>query len=106
MVVLYLDINLFLIVVSPQLEQKGKLQRPIAKDVSEESCISLLNVPFFGGEFLFFSYLFFSLQLLPPDASDIRLLRGHKLPITCLVITSDEKYIFSASKDCSIIKCE
>lgn len=59
MVVLYLDINLFLIVVSPQLEQKGKLQRPIAKDVSEESCISLLNVPFFGGEFLFFSYLFF-----------------------------------------------
>ncbi|XP_074533771.1 U3 small nucleolar RNA-interacting protein 2 isoform X2 [Halichoeres trimaculatus] len=56
------------------LEQKGKLQRFIAKD------------------------------LMPPDASDIRLLRGHKLPITCLVISSDEKYIFSAAKDCSIIK--
>ncbi|KAG8007743.1 U3 small nucleolar RNA-interacting protein 2 [Nibea albiflora] len=56
------------------LEQKGKLQRLIAKD------------------------------LMPPDASEIRVLRGHKLPITCLVITSDEKYIFSAAKDCSIIK--
>ncbi|TMS19130.1 U3 small nucleolar RNA-interacting protein 2 [Larimichthys crocea] len=56
------------------LEQKGKLQRFIAKD------------------------------LMPPDASEIRVLRGHKLPITCLVITADEKYIFSAAKDCSIIK--
>ncbi|XP_068171577.1 U3 small nucleolar RNA-interacting protein 2 isoform X2 [Antennarius striatus] len=56
------------------LEQKGKLQRFIAKD------------------------------FLPPDASEIRVLRGHKLAITCLVITSDDKYIFSASKDCSIIK--
>ncbi|CAL8337262.1 unnamed protein product [Lota lota] len=56
------------------LEQKGKLQRCIAKD------------------------------LLPPDASEIRLLRGHQLPVTCLVISTDEKYIFSASKDCSIIK--
>ncbi|KAL6112017.1 rrp9 [Pungitius sinensis] len=56
------------------LEQKGKLQRLIAKD------------------------------LIPPDASEIRMLRGHKLPITCLVISPDEKYIYSAAKDCSIIK--
>uniref|UniRef100_A0A3B4B204 U3 small nucleolar RNA-interacting protein 2 n=1 Tax=Periophthalmus magnuspinnatus TaxID=409849 RepID=A0A3B4B204_9GOBI len=56
------------------LEQKGKLQRLIAKD------------------------------LLSPDESEIRVLRGHKLSITCLVISTDEKYIFSASKDCSIIK--
>ncbi|KAM4612649.1 U3 small nucleolar RNA-interacting protein 2 isoform 2-T2 [Polymixia lowei] len=56
------------------LEQKGKLQRFIAK------------------------------ELLPPDASEIRLLRGHKLPVTCLVISPDDKYIFSAAKDCSIIK--
>lgn len=56
------------------LERKGILQRSIAKD------------------------------LLPPDASEIRVLRGHKLPITCLVISPDEKYIFSAAKDCSIIK--
>ncbi|XP_008317944.1 U3 small nucleolar RNA-interacting protein 2 isoform X2 [Cynoglossus semilaevis] len=56
------------------LEQKGKLQRLIAQD------------------------------LLPPDASEIRLLRGHKLPITCLVISPDDKCIFSAAKDCSIIK--
>lgn len=42
---------------------------------------------------------------MPPDASEIRVLRGHKLPITCLVITTDEKYIFSSAKDCSIIKC-
>ncbi|KAG8128307.1 hypothetical protein E2320_015166 [Naja naja] len=40
----------------------------------------------------------------PPDISDIRILRGHQLPITCLVISPDDKYIFSASKDCSIIK--
>uniref|UniRef100_A0A3B4WDV4 U3 small nucleolar RNA-interacting protein 2 n=1 Tax=Seriola lalandi dorsalis TaxID=1841481 RepID=A0A3B4WDV4_SERLL len=56
------------------LEQKGKLQRLIAKD------------------------------LIPPDASEIRVLRGHKLPITCLVISPDDKCIFSAAKDCSIIK--
>ncbi|XP_014331420.1 U3 small nucleolar RNA-interacting protein 2 isoform X2 [Xiphophorus maculatus] len=56
------------------LEQKGKLQRLIAKD------------------------------LMPPDASEIRVLRGHKLPITCLVITPDDRCIFSAAKDCSIIK--
>ncbi|KAL3058751.1 hypothetical protein OYC64_010822 [Pagothenia borchgrevinki] len=56
------------------LEQKGKLQRLIAKDI------------------------------MAPDASEIRVLRGHKLPITCLVISSDDKYIFSAAKDCSIIK--
>uniref|UniRef100_A0A672LKT3 U3 small nucleolar RNA-interacting protein 2 n=1 Tax=Sinocyclocheilus grahami TaxID=75366 RepID=A0A672LKT3_SINGR len=58
------------------LEQKGKLQRLIAK------------------------------ELIAPDPAEIRLLRGHKLPVTCLVITPDEKYIFSASKDCSIIKWE
>ncbi|XP_035615945.1 U3 small nucleolar RNA-interacting protein 2 [Oncorhynchus keta] len=56
------------------LEQKGKLQRMVAKD------------------------------LLPPDTSEIRLLRGHKLPVTCLVISPDDKHIFSAAKDCSIIK--
>lgn len=56
------------------LEQKGKLQRLVAKDLTQ------------------------------PDASEIRLLRGHKLPITCLVISPDDKSIFSAAKDCSIIK--
>ncbi|XP_076860865.1 U3 small nucleolar RNA-interacting protein 2 isoform X2 [Brachyhypopomus gauderio] len=56
------------------LEQKGKLQRQI------------------GSEFI------------APDPIEIRLLRGHKLSVTCLVITPDEKHIFSASKDCSIIK--
>ncbi|XP_062324596.1 U3 small nucleolar RNA-interacting protein 2 isoform X1 [Osmerus eperlanus] len=56
------------------LEQKGKLQRMVAKD------------------------------LLPPVASEIRLLRGHKLPVTCLVISPDDKNIFSSGKDCSIIK--
>ncbi|XP_013919340.1 PREDICTED: U3 small nucleolar RNA-interacting protein 2 [Thamnophis sirtalis] len=56
------------------LEQKGKLQRQIAN------------------------------SLQPPDIPDIKILRGHQLPITCLVISPDDKYIFSASKDCSIIK--
>lgn len=56
------------------LEQKGKLQRLVAK------------------------------ELVPPEASEIRMLRGHKLPVTCLVISPDDKNIFSAAKDCSIIK--
>ncbi|XP_023843015.1 U3 small nucleolar RNA-interacting protein 2 isoform X1 [Salvelinus sp. IW2-2015] len=56
------------------LEQKGQLQRMVAKD------------------------------LLPPDVSEICLLRGHKLPVTCLVISPDDQHVFSASKDCSIIK--
>ncbi|KAL6464340.1 hypothetical protein MHYP_G00266570 [Metynnis hypsauchen] len=58
------------------LEQKGTLQRLMAK------------------------------ELVVPDPAEIRLLRGHKLSVTCLVITPDEKYIFSASKDSSIIKWE
>ncbi|XP_007425948.1 U3 small nucleolar RNA-interacting protein 2 isoform X1 [Python bivittatus] len=56
------------------LEQKGKLQRQIAN------------------------------SLQPPDRSDIKVLRGHQLPITCLVISPDDKFVFSAAKDCSIIK--
>uniref|UniRef100_A0A8C1NCD7 U3 small nucleolar RNA-interacting protein 2 n=1 Tax=Cyprinus carpio TaxID=7962 RepID=A0A8C1NCD7_CYPCA len=59
-----------------QLREEGKLQRLIAK------------------------------ELIAPEPAEIRLMRGHKLPVTCLVITPDEKYIFSASKDCSIIKWE
>lgn len=30
--------------------------------------------------------------------------RGHKLSVTCVVVSSSEKYLFSGSKDCSIIK--
>lgn len=51
-------------------------------------------------------FLYCVFQLIEPEASDIRLLRGHKLPVTCLVITADDKYVFSASKDGSIIKCK
>ncbi|NXF38229.1 U3IP2 protein, partial [Nyctibius bracteatus] len=60
----------------PPLEQKGRLQRPVAKDV----------------------------QL--PDPASIRVLRGHQLPVTCLVISPDDRFIFSASKDGSVIKCK
>lgn len=45
-------------------------------------------------------------QIQAPDAADIRILRGHQLSITCLVITPDDLAIFSAAKDCTIIKCE
>ncbi|RMB99977.1 hypothetical protein DUI87_23386 [Hirundo rustica rustica] len=58
------------------LEQKGRLQRLVAKDVQ------------------------------PPDPARIRVLRGHQLPVTCLVISPDDKFIFSASKDGSLIKCK
>ncbi|KAM9276866.1 LOW QUALITY PROTEIN: U3 small nucleolar RNA-interacting protein 2 [Morus bassanus] len=58
------------------LEQKGRLQRLVAKDVQ------------------------------PPDPAIIRVLRGHQLPVTCLVISPDDRFIFSASKDGSLIKCK
>lgn len=45
-------------------------------------------------------------QIQAPAPGDIRILRGHQLSITCLVITPDDLAIFSAAKDCTIIKCE
>lgn len=47
-----------------------------------------------------------SAQIQAPAPTDIRVLRGHQLSITCLVITPDDLAIFSAAKDCTIIKCE
>ncbi|KAK6176732.1 hypothetical protein SNE40_014974 [Patella caerulea] len=43
-------------------------------------------------------------NLLQPEPELIKVLRGHKLSVTCIVISSDDRYIYSASKDCSIIK--
>ncbi|KAL5014755.1 hypothetical protein ScPMuIL_009025 [Solemya velum] len=37
-------------------------------------------------------------------SDDICVLRGHKLPVTCVVISPDTKHVYSGSKDCSIIK--
>lgn len=34
----------------------------------------------------------------------ITILRGHQLPVTAVRISDDEKFIYSASKDCNIIK--
>jgi ribosomal RNA-processing protein 9 len=31
--------------------------------------------------------------------------KGHQLSTTCTVISPDEKFVFSSSKDCTIIKC-
>ncbi|KAL3852706.1 hypothetical protein ACJMK2_016324 [Sinanodonta woodiana] len=39
-----------------------------------------------------------------PSDEDILILRGHHLAITCLVISHDDRFIFTGSKDCSIIK--
>ncbi|NXL94998.1 U3IP2 protein, partial [Alectura lathami] len=57
------------------LEQQGRLRRPVAQDVRA------------------------------PDPASIRVLRGHQQPVTCLVVSPDDKFIFSAAKDGSIIKC-
>lgn len=43
-------------------------------------------------------------EVVCPCAADLRVLRGHSLPVTCLVVTHDDKHIFSAGKDCNIIK--
>uniref|UniRef100_A0A8C4Q0K4 Ribosomal RNA processing 9, U3 small nucleolar RNA binding protein n=1 Tax=Eptatretus burgeri TaxID=7764 RepID=A0A8C4Q0K4_EPTBU len=56
------------------MEQRGCLMRLVAKEVQQ------------------------------PDPSSLRLLRGHKLPVTCLVITPDDSHIISGSKDGAIIK--
>lgn len=52
------------------------------------------------------AHILLSLQVQPPDPASIRMLRGHQLPVTCLVISPDDRFIFSASKDGSLIKCK
>jgi len=47
---------------------------------------------------------YFGQQYAQPSPAAIRVLRGHQLSITCLCISRDDKFIFSGSKDCSIIK--
>ena len=44
-------------------------------------------------------------KYVEPSAEDVTVCRGHHLPVTCVVITPDMQYIFSGSKDCTIIKC-
>lgn len=39
-----------------------------------------------------------------PNSLQITYMRGHQLPVTAVRISDDEKYIYSASKDCNIIK--
>ncbi|XP_033746030.1 U3 small nucleolar RNA-interacting protein 2-like [Pecten maximus] len=56
------------------LEQTGRLQRQVADNVSS------------------------------PHSEDITVLRGHQLSVTCVVISPDSRYLFTGSKDCSIIK--
>ncbi|XP_071138149.1 U3 small nucleolar RNA-interacting protein 2-like [Mytilus galloprovincialis] len=41
---------------------------------------------------------------IPPTIEDITVLRGHQLSVTCIIISSDSKHIYSGSKDCTIIK--
>ena len=39
-----------------------------------------------------------------PDVVNMQVLRGHRLPVTCVVISADSRFIFSASKDGMICK--
>ncbi|NXO73595.1 U3IP2 protein, partial [Phainopepla nitens] len=52
------------------------------------------------------AHILLFLQVQPPDPARICVLRGHQLPVTCLVISPDDRFIFSASKDGSLIKCK
>ncbi|XP_066284541.1 U3 small nucleolar RNA-interacting protein 2-like isoform X3 [Branchiostoma lanceolatum] len=56
------------------LEQAGKLQRKVAA------------------------------QYIPPTPEDMQVLRGHQLPLTCLVVSPDSTHVYTGAKDCSIIK--
>ncbi|XP_057314504.1 U3 small nucleolar RNA-interacting protein 2-like isoform X2 [Hydractinia symbiolongicarpus] len=46
----------------------------------------------------------FIADTIKPNMENIKILRGHQLPVTCVVVSHDNKYIFSASKDGTIIK--
>ncbi|KAL4225880.1 pre-rRNA processing protein [Mactra antiquata] len=43
-------------------------------------------------------------NLAVPCDEDVILFRGHQLSVTCVVISPDTQFIYSGSKDCSIIK--
>ncbi|CAI8029522.1 U3 small nucleolar RNA-interacting protein 2 [Geodia barretti] len=42
--------------------------------------------------------------LCAPGIGDVRTLRGHQLPVTCLAVTPDDRFAFSGDKDGCIIK--
>lgn len=39
-----------------------------------------------------------------PDPSAVRFFKSHQLPLTCVAMTMDEKYVYSGSKDCTVTK--
>ncbi|KAF6029184.1 RRP9 [Bugula neritina] len=43
-------------------------------------------------------------HILEPKPEDITLLKGHQLSLTCVVISPDNLFIYTGSKDCSVIK--
>ncbi|XP_064476057.1 U3 small nucleolar RNA-interacting protein 2-like [Ornithodoros turicata] len=46
----------------------------------------------------------FAHKITEVDSSSILYLKKHKRPVTCAVISHDEKFVFSGSKDCCLIK--
>ena len=56
--------------------------------------------------FPYFLLICVSLQYVAPDMADARRLKGHQLSVTCVTMTPDDKFIYSGSKDCCIIKCK
>ena len=44
-------------------------------------------------------------KLCAPEIGDVRTLRGHQLPVTCVAVTPDDRFAFSGDKDGCIIKC-
>ena len=101
------------------MEQAGRLHKEIAKKVRHANCVnkkfnytteewSICSTVVLYREHSKLSgvVLIIFPQITEPSTSDVRTFRGHQLPPTCMVISPDDKYIFSAGKDCSIIKCE
>jgi ribosomal RNA-processing protein 9 len=43
---------------------------------------------------------------LPVSEETIKSVKGHTQSVTCVAVTPDEKYVYSGSKDGSIIKCK
>lgn len=47
-------------------------------------------------------------SLVEPAVEEVYVMKSkqQKLSITCLALTNDDKFIFTGSKDCSIVKCK
>jgi len=82
--------------------EKEEQDRSELKEVSKETIAHRLKEEVLEQQGKLYKWI--AEEITGYDKDNIKVLRGHKLPVTCHVISPDNRFIFSASKDCSIIK--